>query len=67
MINCQKDLDRKKQIFIPELFVYDLLKYEAPEVLIKPEGISVSSESEVRYISPLNNICKKLEIFIYSN
>jgi hypothetical protein len=43
-----KDIEQKKLIFIPELYIYDLLKYDSPEVLLKSEGITVSAESLVR-------------------
>ena len=39
----------KKKIFIPELYIYDLLKFESPEVLMKSEGLTVSGISQVRY------------------
>lgn len=38
----------KDSIFIPEFYVYDLLKYEAPEVLKKSESLTMSSTSNVR-------------------
>lgn len=42
-------MDQKKQIFIPELFIYDLLKFESPEVLMKSEGITITANSLLRF------------------
>jgi len=33
-------MDLKKKIFVPELYIYDLLKFESPEVLMKSEGVN---------------------------
>jgi hypothetical protein len=41
-------MDLKKKIFVPELYIYDLLKFESPEVLMKSEGLTVSDVSLVR-------------------
>ena len=43
-----QDIDLKDKIFIPELYIYELLKYEAPEVLKKSESLTMSSSSNVR-------------------
>jgi hypothetical protein len=38
----------KEKIFIPEVYVYDLLKYESPEVLKKSESLTMSTTSNLR-------------------
>ena len=43
-----QDIDLKDKIFIPEIYIYELLKYESPEVLKKSESLTMSSASNVR-------------------
>ena len=43
-----QDIDLKDKIFSPEIYIYELLKYESPEVLKKSESLTMSSASNVR-------------------
>jgi hypothetical protein len=43
-----QDIDLKDHIFIPELYFYNLLKYESPEVLKKSESLTMSASSNIR-------------------
>ncbi len=38
----------KDKIFIPEVYVYDLLKYESPEIQKKSESLTMSTASNLR-------------------
>jgi hypothetical protein len=46
--NRRQDIGLKDKIFIPEIYIYELLKFESPEVLKKSESLTMSSSSNVR-------------------
>lgn len=43
-------MEKRNEIFIPDLFIYDLLKFESPEILTKLQGIYISAQSLVRFV-----------------
>ena len=43
-----QDIKLKDLIFVPEVYTYELLKFESPEVLKKSESLTMTSTSNVR-------------------
>ena len=43
-----QDVKLKDSIFIPDFYVYNLLKYESPEILKKSESLTMTSASNLR-------------------
>ena len=41
-------MESKKKIFVPELYIYDLIKFESPVVITKIDAITIANNSLIR-------------------